>query len=77
MDFIERLFVVSPDGGNGSLELLLILAPILAVLLARSVLKRAGRRPATPGARRRSRSRIDEQPASRLRTSGRTAGAAG
>lgn len=43
MDFIERLFGISPDGGSGSLELLLFLAPIVAVLLARSIVKRARR----------------------------------
>ena len=43
MDFIEYLFGVSPDGGSGSLELLLLLAPIAAVLLARAIVKR-GRR---------------------------------
>ena len=29
MDFIERLFGVSPDGGNGVLELSLFLIPCL------------------------------------------------
>jgi hypothetical protein len=29
MDFIERLFGVSPDGGSGSLELTLFIIPIL------------------------------------------------
>jgi hypothetical protein len=29
MDFIEQLFGFSPDGGSGSFELLLILAPFL------------------------------------------------
>ena len=29
MDFIERIFHVSPDGGSGSLELLLFLIPLL------------------------------------------------
>jgi hypothetical protein len=29
MDFIERLFHVSPDGGNGSLEALLWLVPVV------------------------------------------------
>jgi hypothetical protein len=31
MDFIERLLGVSPDGGNGSLELLYIVTLILIV----------------------------------------------
>ncbi len=41
MDFIERLFHVSPDGGNGALEALLLLIPIavvgLAILLRRKL----------------------------------------
>jgi hypothetical protein len=32
MDFIERLFGVSPDGGDGSLELFWMLAIVVAVL---------------------------------------------
>ena len=28
MDFIERIFGVSPDGGDGSFELLLFLIPV-------------------------------------------------
>ena len=31
MDFIERLFGVSPDGGNGMLELLYIVVAIAVV----------------------------------------------
>ena len=31
MSFIEHIFGVSPDGGTGSLELLLILVPLVAV----------------------------------------------
>ena len=30
MDFIERLFGISPDGGNGSLEALFLLAIAVA-----------------------------------------------
>jgi hypothetical protein len=33
MDFIERLFGMVPDGGSGSLELLLLLAPIVGIAL--------------------------------------------
>jgi hypothetical protein len=33
MDFIERWLHVSPDGGNGSLEVVYLLAP-LAIILA-------------------------------------------
>ena len=42
MDFIERWFGVSPDGGDGSTELmwLLALAAVIGVLVARAVLKR-------------------------------------
>ncbi|HEX5206573.1 MAG TPA: hypothetical protein VFW10_02115 [Steroidobacteraceae bacterium] len=40
MEFIELLLGISPDGGNGSLELLLFLAVIAATLLARSVVTR-------------------------------------
>ena len=29
MDFIERVFQLSPDGGSGMLELLLLLIPVL------------------------------------------------
>jgi hypothetical protein len=43
MDIIERLFGISPDGGDGSLELLLFLAPIVAALLAFAVVRRARR----------------------------------
>ncbi len=32
MDFIERIFGVSPDGGNGSFELMLFLIPIAAIV---------------------------------------------
>jgi len=32
MDFIERIFDISPDGGDGTFELLLFLIPILGVL---------------------------------------------
>lgn len=32
MDFIERVFGVSPDGGSGSLEALLFLIPIAGIL---------------------------------------------
>ncbi len=35
MDFIEQLFGWSPDGGDGSLELLLFAIPLAAVALLR------------------------------------------
>jgi hypothetical protein len=43
MDFIEQIFGFSPDGGNGLLELLLILVPLTAtaVLIVRRRLARA------------------------------------
>jgi hypothetical protein len=40
MDFIERIFGISPDGGSGSLEVLIILAPIVAIVAARMVWKK-------------------------------------
>jgi hypothetical protein len=33
MDFIERIFGISPDGGSGSLEILLLVAPLVALAL--------------------------------------------
>jgi hypothetical protein len=33
MDWIEQIFHVSPDAGNGSLELLFVVCPIAALLL--------------------------------------------
>lgn len=41
MDFIERLFHVAPDGGNGGYELLAVLLPLLIATAIR--LKRARR----------------------------------
>ncbi len=32
MKFIEQIFGVSPDGGTGSLELLLFLVPLVAAI---------------------------------------------
>jgi len=32
MDFIEQWFGVAPDGGTGTLELLLFLVPIVALI---------------------------------------------
>ena len=34
MDWVEKIFHVSPDGGNGSFELLIYLVLSLAVFLA-------------------------------------------
>jgi hypothetical protein len=33
MDFIERIFGVAPESGNGSLELLLFLVPLALIAL--------------------------------------------
>lgn len=33
MDFIERIFGISPDGGSGALELVLLAIPILGLYL--------------------------------------------
>jgi len=40
MDFIERLFGVSPDGGNGTFELLLLALPLCLIVILR-VIRRA------------------------------------
>lgn len=34
MDFVERIFGVSPDGGNGLFEVLILIVPLAIVLLA-------------------------------------------
>jgi hypothetical protein len=36
MNFFERLFGISPDGWNGSFELLLFLIPLAGILLLRA-----------------------------------------
>jgi hypothetical protein len=49
MDFIEQLFGISPDGGSGSLELMLFLVPLIGLLLLRTWRERhklSGDRPA-------------------------------
>ncbi len=40
MDFIERIFGVSPDGGNGSLEFMYVTGIVVAVTLIARVLYR-------------------------------------
>ena len=40
MDFIERLFGVSPDGGNGSLEALYLFVAVVAVGLVWTLWRR-------------------------------------
>ena len=42
MDFIERIFGVSPDGGNGSLEGLYVTAAVAAVFAAAFAWRRRG-----------------------------------
>jgi hypothetical protein len=44
MDFIEKIFGVSPDGGSGLFELLLFLLPVIGILAIREWRKRATRR---------------------------------
>jgi hypothetical protein len=54
MDFIEQWFHVSPDGGNGSLEVLYIVAivaVILMILFRRRVGDLIGRYARRPGTR--------------------------
>jgi hypothetical protein len=41
MDFIERIFGISPDGGSGSLEAALIMLPIVIAGLVLVTWKRA------------------------------------
>ena len=36
MDLIERLLGVSPDGGNGTFELLLFALPIVLIVIRRA-----------------------------------------
>jgi hypothetical protein len=31
MDFIERIFHISPDGGSGSFEILLFIIPVVGI----------------------------------------------
>jgi hypothetical protein len=33
MDFVERIFGISPDGGNGLFEVLILIVPLLIVVL--------------------------------------------
>jgi hypothetical protein len=47
MDFIERLFGISPDGGDGSFEVLLIGAIVL-IIVAATWWWRASRAPRLP-----------------------------
>lgn len=44
MDFIERIFGFSPDGGSGSFEFLLFAVPIVGILVFRAWRKRSRRK---------------------------------
>ncbi len=44
MDWVERLFGLSPDNGDGSFELLIVLIVVLVLLLAFRQRRRIGRR---------------------------------
>ena len=44
MDFIEQLFGIAPDGGNGTLEFLLFAVPIAGIVCLAYVRRRSRRR---------------------------------
>ena len=44
MDFIERIFGFSPDGGSGAFEVLLFLVPIAGIAILYLRRRRAARR---------------------------------
>lgn len=44
MDFIEKIFGISPDGGSGSFEVLLFLIPVVAFVIFRTWQKRSTRK---------------------------------
>jgi hypothetical protein len=44
MDFIERFFGVSPDGGDGSLEFVYAVSVVAAIVFVSYVLQRRGSR---------------------------------
>ncbi len=44
MTFLENIFGISPDGGSGTIELLLIALPMAIYFLLRSVRKGARQR---------------------------------
>ena len=47
MDFIERIFGVTPDGGSGTLEVALVVAAVVVTVLAGKLWNRT--RAARPG----------------------------
>ena len=44
MDFIEKIFGIAPDGGDGSFELLLFLIPLSLIVLVAVLRRRRTRR---------------------------------
>jgi len=44
VDFIERIFGISPDGGSGSFEFLLFLVPIAGIVIYRYLLRHRKKR---------------------------------
>ncbi len=44
MDFIEKIFGVSPDGGSGSFEFLLFAIPIIAIVVIWALRNRSRRK---------------------------------
>ena len=52
MDFIERIFGISPDGGSGAFEVLLFLIPIAGIIVIRLWRKRNATVSSTPPSRR-------------------------
>ena len=44
MDFIEKIFGIAPDGGSGSLEVLLFLLPVVGLYLLYRLRANARRR---------------------------------
>ena len=49
MDFIERIFGVSPDGGSGSFEFMLLAVPIAGIVLAAAYWRSHRQRRPPPG----------------------------
>jgi hypothetical protein len=48
MDFIERIFGFSPDGGSGAFEVLLFFIPVAGIVVLYLRRKRASRKQETP-----------------------------
>jgi hypothetical protein len=44
MDFVERLFGFSPDGGSGTFELALFVVPLALIIAAVAFRHRVGKR---------------------------------